>query len=89
MVFKDRVFRSHYWIIGFKGLVNLTTAILSIHRYAYNGLDKDISPFHSRKDAIIAIKELIKAEIEIISLLKLGDEEKELIEKIKKNLDKI
>jgi len=31
--------------IGFKGLVNLTTAILSIHRYAYNGLDKDIKSF--------------------------------------------
>ncbi|BDC17579.1 PaREP1 family protein [Acidianus sp. HS-5] len=70
--------------LGFKGLVNLTTAMLGIHKYAYNGLDKDISPFHSRSEAIISIKELIKAKVDIISSMKLGDEEKELFEKIKR-----
>jgi len=75
--------------LGFKGIINLTTAMLGIHRYAYNGLDKDISPFHSRNDAIISIKELIKTEIEIISSMKLEDEEKELIEKIKTKLGTI
>ena len=75
--------------LGFKGIINLTTAMLGIHRYAYNGLDKDISPFHSRNDAIISIKVLIKTEIEIISSMKLEDEEKELIEKIKAKLGTI
>ena len=72
--------------LGFKGLVNLTTAMLGVHKYAYNGLDEDISPFHSRREAIISIKELIKAEVDIISSMKLGDEEKELLEKIKREL---
>ncbi|BFI75846.1 PaREP1 family protein [Sulfurisphaera ohwakuensis] len=75
--------------LGFKGLVTLTTAMLGIHRYAYNGLDEDISPFHSRNDAIISIKELVRAEVEIISSMKLGDEERELLEKIKKKLNEI
>ncbi|MBB5254303.1 PaREP1 family protein [Sulfurisphaera ohwakuensis] len=75
--------------LGFKGLVTLTTAMLGIHKYAYNGLDEDISPFHSRNDAIISIKELVRAEVEIISSMKLGDEERELLEKIKKKLNEI
>lgn len=75
--------------LGFKGLVNLTTAMLGIHKYAYNGLDEDISPFHSRKDAIIALKELIKSEIDIINVNSLNEEEKELLEKIKKEFDKL
>ncbi|BFI74262.1 hypothetical protein YN1HA_3600 [Sulfurisphaera ohwakuensis] len=72
--------------LGFKGLVTLTTAMLGIYRYAYNGLDEDISPFHSRNDAI---KELVRAEVEIISSMKLGNEERELLEKIKKKLNEI
>ncbi|AAK41617.1 PaREP1 family protein [Saccharolobus solfataricus] len=75
--------------LGFKGLVNLTTAMLGIHRYAYNGLDEDISPFHSRSEAIISIKGLIKAEVEIVGSMKFGDEEKELFEKIKRELNNI
>jgi len=75
--------------LGFKGLVNLTTAMLGIHKYAYNGLDEDISPFHSRKDAIIALKELIKSEIDIVNVNSLDEEEKELLEKIKKEFDKL
>jgi hypothetical protein len=75
--------------LGFKGLVNLTTAMLGIHKYAYNGLDEDISPFHSRKDAIIALKELIKSEIDIVNVNSLDEEEKELLEKIKKEIDKL
>jgi len=69
LVFK-KLFSS-YWIscyitredLGFKGITNLTAAMLGIHRYAYNGLDKDISPFHGRNDALILIKELIETEI--------------------------
>jgi hypothetical protein len=75
--------------LGFKGLVTLTTAMLGIHKYAYNGLDEDISPFHSRKDAIIALKELIKSEIDIVNVNSLDEEEKELLEKIKKEFDKL
>ncbi|WP_052302258.1 hypothetical protein [Acidianus hospitalis] len=62
--------------------------MLGIHKYAYNGLD-DISPFHSRKDAIIALKELIKSEIDIVNVNSLDEEEKELLEKIKKEIDKL
>ncbi|BBG25112.1 hypothetical protein IC006_2447 [Sulfuracidifex tepidarius] len=75
--------------LSFKGLVNLTTAMLGVHRYAYNGLGDGISPFHSRSEAIISIKGLMTAEIDIISSMDIGNEERELLEKIKKELNSV
>ncbi|BCU69851.1 PaREP1 family protein [Stygiolobus caldivivus] len=75
--------------LGFKGLVTLTTAMLGVYRYAYNGLDEDISPFHTRDEAMTSMKELMRAEVELISSMKLNDEEKELLEKIKRKLNEV
>jgi len=63
--------------------VNITTAMLSIHEYANNGLNPNISLFHTREEARIVIAELIKTELNLITtFFKLKDEGKEVAEKI-------
>ena len=75
--------------LGYRGIVNLTTAMLGVHRYAHNGLDRDVSPFSSRREAIIALKGLMKSEIEIIESLNLDQEGRELVEKIRRELNEL
>ncbi|MFP3193943.1 MAG: PaREP1 family protein [Caldivirga sp.] len=75
--------------LGYRGIVNLTTAMLGVHRYAYNGLDRDVSPFGSRREAIISLKELMKSELEIIESLNLDQEGRELVEKIRRELNEL
>ncbi|MFP3074851.1 MAG: PaREP1 family protein [Caldivirga sp.] len=72
--------------LGYRGIVNLTTAMLGVHRYAYNGLDRDVSPFGSRREAIISLKELMKSELEIIESLNLDQRGGSLLRRLGGNL---
>jgi hypothetical protein len=57
--------------------------MLSIHEYANNGLNPNISLFHIREEARIVIAELIKTELNLITtFFKPKDEGKEVAEKI-------
>ena len=70
--------------LGYNGLIALTTAMLGVHKY--NGLDPDMGPFPSRREALTAIRGLALEELKLISSLELNAEQREALERVKREL---